>query len=53
MLVSGLSAAELDECLTNVRQRTGAAEIVFHLDGTVSGVKGGRRTTLGTVREFL
>lgn len=53
MLVSGLSAAELDACLTNVRQRTGAAAIVFHLDGTVSGVKGGRRTPLGTASEFL
>lgn len=53
MSVSGLSAAELDECLTNVRQRTGGVEIVFHLDGTVSGMKAGRRTTLGTVSEFL
>ena len=53
MLVSGLSAAELDECLANVRQRTGAAEIVFHLDGTVSGVTAGRRSTLGKAADFV
>lgn len=52
MWVSGLSAAEMDECLANVRRTTGATKIVFHLDGTVSGITAGRRTTLGRASDF-
>jgi len=52
MWVSGLSAAEMDKCLANVRRTTGATEIIFHFDGTVSGITVGRRTTLGRASDF-
>lgn len=53
MLVTGLPLADLNRCLEAIKQQTGASEIIFHLDETVSGIMAGRRTTLGRVGDFL
>lgn len=52
-LASGLSPSDLKKCLDEVKRQTGASEIVFHFDETVSGLMKGRRTTLGRVGDFL
>lgn len=53
MLATGLSLADLNRCLEEVKRQTGASKIIFHFDETVSGVMTGRRTTLGKVGDFL
>jgi len=51
-LASGIPAKQIPVAAAKIRDTTGCSSIVFHFDGTVSGMKNGNRTTLAMASDF-
>lgn len=49
---SGIPARQIPVAAAKIRDATGYYGIIFHFDGTVSGVKDGNRTTLAKASDF-
>ncbi len=49
---SGIPAKQIPVAAAMIRNTTGYSSIIFHFDGTVSGVKNRNRTTLAMASDF-
>lgn len=51
-LATGIAIKDIPAVSNRVRNATGASSIVFHWDGSVSGVAAGKRKTLAMAVDF-